>query len=73
MSMINEPEPRTEPPEDKIAAICHVCGGEIYEGAPRDCIETQCCADCMTDMVNDIMSCAEITRDYSEVRRMLAL
>ena len=71
--MINEPEPRTEPPEDKIAAICHVCGGEIYEGAPQDCVETMVCEDCMEDMVREILSSAEITGYYGEVRRMLAL
>lgn len=24
------PEPRLDPPEDKVAFYCHECGGEIY-------------------------------------------
>ena len=46
-----EPEPPLEPPEERPAALCGVCGGEIYQGEVfgeaggralcRDCLEDQ--------------------------------
>ncbi len=53
------PEPRLDPPEDKICGYCDFCGGEIYEGESIYLIDGQRIhEDCLEDFARSyFMSC----------------
>lgn len=51
MSYYNVPERPLDPPEDRIAFECEICGGDIYEGEEYYDIPDlgKCCANCIND------------------------
>ena len=73
MSMNMEPEPRLEPPENKIAAICTKCGQPIYAGESGDCIDVCVCPDCIAGMLDTVIRDAKITGDYKMLIGWLGL
>ena len=68
-----EPEPRLEPPENKIAAICTKCGQPIYVNESRDCIAVCVCPDCVEGMIDAIICDAKTTGDYKMIIGWLGL
>ena len=65
-----DPEPPLEPPEERPAALCGICGGEIYQGEVfgeagglalcRDCLEDQW-RGLMTAEKFALMGCSPVT------------
>lgn len=68
-----EPEPRLEPPERKIAAMCTECKQPIYADESRDCIAVCVCPDCVESMINKAIHDSHNTGDYAMLIGWLGL
>lgn len=58
------PEPRYDPPEDKVIGCCDLCGGEIYEGETIYEIDGKMIhEDCLAEFAADYFAHCKVTKE----------